>query len=332
MKSSRHSKAVLACGLAVVLATAACGSSSGGSSGANGTKAQKKSLILVVGNASDAFYVTMGCGAKAAAEAGGATIQVQGAQQFDATLQRPIMQAAITKHPDALLAVPTDQKAFTPMFEQAKAQGTKIVTVDQVLDSTVPVTQIASDNILGGEIAAKALNDLLKGRKGKVLVLPTDPGVRTTDERAQGFQKAMQGQSNIEVLPLQYTNNDPAKAVSIVNSMLAAHKDLIGIFATNVNGGLGAATALGNAGTRKEGVVLIEADATPTQVTALKQGTVASLISQKPYEMGQLAVKSALDALAGKPLPAHIATKWVIVTKETLSTPEVQGAIYKGGC
>lgn len=64
----------------------------------------------------------------------------------------------------------------------------------------------------------------------------------------------------------------------------------------------------------------------------MKQGTVRSLIAQKPYEMGQMAVKSALDALAGKTLPAHIATKWVIVTKETISTPEVHGAIYKGGC
>lgn len=195
----------------------------------------------------------MGCGAKAAAKAGGAIIEVQGAQQFDATLQLPIMQAAITKRPNALLAVPTDQKAFTPMFERAKAQGTKVVTVDQVLDSTVPVTQIASDNILGGEIAAQALNDRLKGRKGKVLVLPTDPAVCAPPMSAPRVaRKPCGANQTIEVLPLQYTNNDPAKAVSIVNSMLAAHKDLIGIFATNVNGGEGAATALGNAGARKE--------------------------------------------------------------------------------
>ena len=102
------------------LVLAACGSSdtsssgstsaAGGASSAAGGSAGKK-ITLMVGVKGDPFYVSMECGAKEAAAKAGATLDVQGPDKFDATLQNPMLDAVSSAKPDALLVAPNDVKA-----------------------------------------------------------------------------------------------------------------------------------------------------------------------------------------------------------------------------
>ncbi|TJV87978.1 MAG: sugar ABC transporter substrate-binding protein, partial [Mesorhizobium sp.] len=57
-------------------------------------------------------------------------------------------------------------------------------------EADFPLSYIASDNILGGEIAARALAKAI-GDKGKVYVSNVKPGISTTDQREEGFKKEM---------------------------------------------------------------------------------------------------------------------------------------------
>ena len=177
-------------GTATPAASAAASAAAGGSAGAGGGTATGKNITLMVGVKGDPFYVSMECGAREAATAAGATLNVQGPDKFDATLQNPMLDAVAAAKPDALLVAPNDVKASVGPLKNIQDAGTKVVLVDTVVDDpSIGVSRIATDNELGGEKAAEALATLGLGKGAKVLVISTDPGVSSVDARVAGFDE-----------------------------------------------------------------------------------------------------------------------------------------------
>jgi len=310
---------------------AGCGSnkgSGGGAASGGGTKAYK--LTLIQGVKGDEFYISMACGAQATAKAAGATLDVTGPDKFDATLQAPVIDAVIAKKPDAVLVAPNDVSASIAPLTQMKQAGIKVVEVDtHVDDPSISVSKIASDNLGGGREAAKALAKLTGG-KGSVLVINVKPGISTTDQRQQGFEEEIKSTPGLKYLGAQFNQDEPAKAAAIVTATLAAHKDLAGIFATNLFAAEGAATGLRNAGAKN--VKIVGFDAGPKQVEDLRSGIVQALVAQKPLEIGKLGVEQAIHALKGEPVQATIQTGFVVATKDNLDSPDISRYLYKSSC
>ena len=76
-------------------------------------KAKKNYKIsFIQGVAGDKFYITMHCGIQAEAKKLGVTVNTQGPQKFDPTLQKPILDSVVASKPDAILIAPTDVKAM----------------------------------------------------------------------------------------------------------------------------------------------------------------------------------------------------------------------------
>jgi ribose transport system substrate-binding protein len=299
------------------------GSSSSGSSGGKNYK-----MTLIAGVKGDEFYITMNCGAQEEAKKLGVSLDFQGPDKFDASLQTPIVDAVTAKSPDAILIAPTDTKALFAPITQA-AQNSKIVLVDTTLDDpSMAVSQIASDNVAGGKTAGETLLKLIGG-KGSVMVVNVKPGISTTDQRGQGFEEAVKGQDGVTYLGQEYDNDDPAKAASIVTATLSKHPDLKGIFATNLFSAEGSATALRQAGKLGD-VKIVGFDAGPKQVQDLKDGLVQALIAQKPADIGAQGVEQAYNALQGKSTTPKIGTDSVSITKDNLA--DNQDALYKSSC
>ncbi|SEG55936.1 monosaccharide ABC transporter substrate-binding protein, CUT2 family [Actinacidiphila yanglinensis] len=311
--------------LALVAATtAACG---GGSSGSG-----SKSLEMITGVKSDPFYITMACAAQQEAKKRGVKLTVNGSAQWDVAVQRPIIDSVAAKHPSGLLISPVDTAALTPSLNQMQNAGTKIVLVDTtVSDASIGVSRISSDNVAGGRAAAKALAKLM-GDKGSAIVISVKPGVSTTDERTKGFDEEMKANHpNITLLPVLYDNDLPATAASQIQSTLAAHPDLGGVFAGNTNTAQGISTGLQAAG--KQGKVKVAAfDAEPDEVTSLKTGTLDVLVAQDPARIGTEGVDQALAAIDKKKVTASIGTDMVAITKANLDSASVGKYLYKDAC
>ncbi|HET9377613.1 MAG TPA: ABC transporter substrate-binding protein [Chthoniobacterales bacterium] len=289
---------------------------------------QGKTIVFVPGVMGNAFYVTMERGIRAEAAKYGFKIDIQGAQQFDPTLQTPIVNAVVASKPAGLIVAPTDSKALFVPISQAVDAGIKVALVDTTLDDTSKVvTAIATDNAAGGAAAADALAKLI-GEKGKVLVIAFQAGASTSDQRQKGFENEIKKYPNINYIGFQISNNDPSKAAAEVESTLTAHPDLAGIFATNDRSAEGTATALRVAD--KVGVVkVVGFDAGETQIKQLKDGLVQALIAQQPYQIGVDGVDAIANALTGKNVEHSVITETVTVTKDNLQEPEVQKALYK---
>ena len=325
----RRKPAVLAVGLAgLCLTVAACGGDDSSSSSSGSSGGGTKKMTLVAGVKGDEFYITMNCGAQAEAKKLGVSLDFQGPDQFDPTLQTPIVNAIAAKKPDALLVAPTDSKAMYVPIKQVADAGSKVVLVDTTLDqSDFAVSQIASDNEAGGRAAAQGLAKLMGG-KGKVFVVNVKPGISTTDLRAKGFEEEAK-KLGLDYVGVDYSQDQPDKAAAIVKAQLAKNPDLKGIFATNLFSAEGSASGLKEAG--KQGAVkIVSFDAGPKQVQDLKDGILQALVAQKPADIGAQGVQQAVAALDGKPTTPKIATGSVILTKDNLA--QNQDAVYQSNC
>ncbi len=319
--------------MAAVLVLSACGTGQVGQDGSDGGQPDpgNKRLALVPGVQNEPFYISMQCGAEAEAKALGYTVDTNAPQKFDATLQEPIVTGLGADKPAALLIAPTDDVAMTEPIRQVKDLGVKIVEVDTSLqDRSLAVSTITSNNEQGGKLAAQTLAELAGDKKGSVLVLDTIAGTSTTNARAKGFFAELKNHPNLKPAgDAQFTQNEPDQAASKVTAALAATPDLIGIFATNLNTGEGAATGLRNAG-RTGAVSLVGFDASPSEVDGLRSGDFQALIAQDPATIGKEGVRQAVAALKGEPVKRDIEAPLVAITKENMDQNEKY--FYKTSC
>jgi ribose transport system substrate-binding protein len=294
-------------------------------------KASKNyNLQFIQGVAGDEFYITMQCGMQAEAAKLGVSVKTQGAQKFDPTLQKPILDSVVASKPDAILIAPTDVTAMQGPLNQAADAGIKIVLVDTtVKDPSIAVSAIASDNEGGGRAAFEAIKQL-NPNGGKVMVMSVNPGISTTDLRAKGFEDAVKEDSKFSYLGVQYSKNEPAIAAQLIGAALQKDPDLVGVFAANLFSAEGTATGVRQAG-KQEQVKIVSFDAGPNQVKALKEGTVQALVAQQPALIGQYGIDAAVTALEGGQAAPKVQTGFEIITRDNVDG-EGAAAIYKSSC
>lgn len=291
-----------------------------------------ENIVFIQGVKGDGFYITMDCGIKAAVKKAGANLKTVGPAKFDATLQKPILDAIVASNPDAILIAPNDVNAMQKPLENAAKKGIEIVLVDTtVKNPKFAASQISSNNFAGGQEAFKAVQNLVPGG-GKVLGIGVKPGISTTDARDAGFKAAVEKSGGkYTFIGQEYSDNEPAKAAQITTAAIAANPDLKAIFASNLFSAQGAATGIKQAG--KEGeIVVIGFDAGPDQVKALKAGTVQALIAQQPATIGARGVQEALKALNGQKNTKKITTGFTILTKANVDTAAGKAGQYLSKC
>jgi ribose transport system substrate-binding protein len=293
-------------------------------------------IALIPGLTTDAFYITMRKGAEAAAKAVGAKLVFQGAPDFNPVTQVPVLDAIIAKKPDAILIAPTDKDQLIQPLKKANEAGIPVITVDTFIGSGVyqtgagdadfPLAYIASDNLLGGAIAARALAKAV-GEKGKVYVSNVKPGISTTDQREEGFKAEMKKFPNIEVLETQYNDDDANKAASQLQAVFARNSDLDGVFGANLFSALGAANGVQQAG--QTGKIRVVAFDAPTSIVDnINSGLVDLAIAQHPAEIGYFGVMAAYAHLTGNSIPTSIGTGFTVIDKSNVTDKNVAKYIY----
>ena len=299
--------------------------------------AKKFTIALIPGLTTDAFYITMRKGAQAAADALGVNLVFQGAPDFNPVTQVPVLDAVIARHPDAILIAPTDKVQLVQPLKKAFDAGIPVITVDTFVgtghyqtgagDADFPLSYIASDNVLGGEIAARALAKAIGG-EGKVYVSNVKPGISTTDQREEGFKQAMKAEfPKITVLETQFNDDDANKAASQLQGVMARNSDLKGVFGANLFSALGAATGVKQAGMTGK-IRVVAFDAPSSIVDNINSGLVDVAIAQHPAEIGYYGVVSAYAHLTGNSIPVAIGTGFTVIDKANVTDPNVAKYIY----
>jgi ribose transport system substrate-binding protein len=318
------------CAAALSLATAVAACSSSNPSGAAGNSTQPVKSVALIGGVRDSpFYAAIDCGAKTEARRLGVSYSYSAPATFDAAAQQPILSSVVAQGPQAILIAPTDKTALFQPMRQAKSAGSNLITVDTRLDDPADLSsQISSDNIAGGALAADTMAKQI-GERGKVVAISEPPGSSTDDQRVQGFLQEMKAKyPNITVLTTQYADHSAQATATAVASVLSANPDLKGVFAVDNFTGDGAPIGVRNANARST-VKIVAFDAQPSQVQALKAGDIDAIISQNPYDMGVLGVQYAVDLGQGKTIPKDKITGLVAITKDNVDASQMTPYIYR---
>jgi ribose transport system substrate-binding protein len=284
----------------------------------------------------DPFYFTMQRGAQQAATDLGVELVVQIPDQWNATVQTPMLDAMVARGDlDFLFLAPVDKEAMIAPLQKASESGLPMLTVDTFIGDgdyaggpvTFPLSFIASDNKLGGVIACEALVEAIGG-KGKVYIQNVKPGISSTDAREEGCKEAIAKHSDVTLVGVDYNDDDPSKAQTQVEAMLQKEADLAGIFGTNVFSAQGAGQVVANKGLSGK-VKVVAFDATETAIEMLKANTVDMVIAQKPGDMGYLATLMAMAYMNGvTSIPTSIPTGYAIITRDNMDDPNVARFFY----
>ena len=227
-------------------------------------------IVFMPGTVDDPFFVTMDNGMMAEAKKLGVSVNWQGPPLYEPSLQIPILESVLAEHPDFVLISPTDDKALIAPMEQLKAAGIPVMTLDSdVLNKSVRLGNITSDDMLGGEDASAILAKAL-GSHGEVAMFSmTRPALSQRTSARRGSLQGIRKFARDRVPGTWHNNDDPTAAAAQATGLLSRYPKLDGIFASDDDQGAGAAIAVKSAG---RNVKIVAFDAEPEQVTDLKRG------------------------------------------------------------
>ncbi len=274
------------------------------------------------------FWQSVKAGSEKAAKDFNVTITFEGPEsESQVDKQIEMLQAALDKKPAGICLAALDSKAAIPLLQKAQAQGIPVVGFDSGVDSDIPVTTAATDNVAAAAYAADMMAKLI-GDSGEVAVLVHDQTSRTGIDRRDGFVNQMKNKHpNITIVDVQYGAGDPQKSTDIAKAVIQGHPNLKGYFGANEGSMKGVMNAVKEL--NKEGkIVMIGYDAGKQLKDEVRAGIVAGAITQDPVQIGYKCVESVVKALKGETLPKNIDTGFKWWDKTNMDNPDIAPLLY----
>ncbi|PTV98500.1 ribose transport system substrate-binding protein [Halanaerobium saccharolyticum] len=277
-----------------------------------GVAAQDVKLGLAVSTLNNPFFVDLKDGAESMAEEMGVEILTVDAQD-DAASQLSSVEDLLIKQIDVLIVNPVDGNAVVSAITAANDAGVPVITVDRGAEGGDVVSHIASDNVAGGEMAGDFIAEQL-GEEGKVVELQGIPGTSAARDRGEGFNKAMDKYSGMEVIARQPAGFDRAEGMTVMENILQGNPEIDAVFAHNDNMALGAMEAIAAAG-RSDEIMIVGFDAIDDARDAVAEGKMAATVAQKPDLMGEMAVETAIKVANGEEVDEYTPVPLELITE-----------------
>lgn len=270
---------------------------------------ESKKIGLIVSTLNNPFFVDLKKGVEQEAEKLGYEVVVLDSQN-DPAKEVSNMEDITVKNVDLVLLNPVDSDSAVASVMIANNANLPVMTVDRVANGGMVISHIASDNIAGGDMAAKFLIDKL-GNKGNIVELEGIAGSSATRDRGKGFDDGV-ADSNLKIISKQSADFDRTKGLTVMENIIQAKGDIDAVFAQNDEMALGASKALADA--NMNDVLVVGFDATDDAVDAVKQGTMAATVAQQPILIGETAVKQAVEYLQGDKVEEFVPVELKLIT------------------
>jgi ribose transport system substrate-binding protein len=220
-------------------------------------------------------------GWKWAGEALGVKAEYVGPAEIDANAEAAALDQAIARKPAGIAVLAWDP-VLQPGIDKAIDAGIPVVTICADQSNSKRLAFIGSSQqqlgYMGGMGVAEAI-----GGKGQVAILSL-PGTQIFDEREQGFRDAFAQFPDIEVVQVGDTKADIAIAVSAAKDILQKYPDLAAFVGTDSTAGMGAATAVKEAGLVGK-VATVAMDRNSDVLQAIADGVLTASVAQDDAAM-----------------------------------------------
>src|SRR3954452_11180464 len=194
--SLRRFPIIMAAAIVVALGVAACGGSdtktvtvaapTAADTGGGSNTGKKVRIIASVPPTDHGWLGAISKNAKAAAEQFD-DVDFELLEAADADSQAQQIEQAIAKKPDALVVLPQDGAALTPVARRAEQAGIPVVNIDRLFTTPDAATStVLGDNYQIGMLAG----DYIAGQtkcNGNVVEIQGLAGISVTEDRSKGF-------------------------------------------------------------------------------------------------------------------------------------------------
>ncbi|MFC1236463.1 ribose ABC transporter substrate-binding protein RbsB [Vibrio sp. DW001] len=266
-------------------------------------------IAVVVSTLNNPFFVSMKDGAEKKAKELGYKLIVLDSQN-DPSKELSNVEDLTVRGVKAILINPTDSDAVSNAIRMINGTNIPVLTLDRGASRGKVASHIASDNVVGGELAGNFIVEAI-GDNAKVIQLEGIAGTSAARERGEGFMNAVKG-SKMELLATQPADFDRTKGLNVMENLLAANPDVQAVFAQNDEMALGALRAVQASG---KDVMIIGFDGTDDGIAAVKRGDLAATVAQQPELIGALGVETADKILKGETVETYIPVPLKLVLK-----------------
>jgi len=242
--------------------------------------------------------------------------------QSKVDVQISLMDTAITQGVDAIFLQPADSVAIAPSIKKATDAGIPVLTLN--IDSTqAHAAHIEMNHYFGAIDIADAMGKAMGG-KGNVVILNAPPGIIIRDQRTNGFKKGLEKYPDIKVIADQSAEWDRKKAADVLSSLMAANKDIAGVYGVNDEMALGAVDVLKSKNLIGK-VVVFGNDGEKAALESIEAGELTGTQYTDVYQQGRFAGSVATVLATGGVNPSafaqqsHLLMPYFILTKDNVS-------------
>ena len=169
----------------------------------------------------------------------------------DADSQAQQIEQAIAQKPDALVVLPQDGAALTPVAQKAEAAGIPVVNIDRLFSTPDAATAtILGDNYQIGVLAADYISDQLKC-EGNVVEIQGLAGISVTTDRSKGFTDELKKacpNGGIKIVASQPGDFNPDTGLKVMENILQAQPQIDAVYTHDDDMAQGVVQAIRNAG------------------------------------------------------------------------------------
>ena len=271
------------------------------------------------------FWSVVGQGIRDAAREFDLEVEISGPRyEKEISRQINILDSVIAKNPPLIILAASDYIRLADSVERAHAQGIPVITLDSGIDSDLPVCFVATDNVEAGIRAGEEMKRLLIDHDRKKLAIVSHiRETATAIEREKGVRYAL---GDDDIIASVDCDVDDSIAYQLTMELME-NEELGGIVALNEVVTLGAARAVRDAG-RKGEVLIVGFDNAEEELAFLEEGIIQATVVQRPYNMGYLSVKAAVNHLQNKRVAPLVDTGSVLITKENMFERQYQELLF----
>ncbi|WP_205699407.1 substrate-binding domain-containing protein [Conexibacter sp. SYSU D00693] len=257
MTFKRRATALAGAGL-LALGVAACGDSetktvtvsAAPASGTADDSGRKVTIIASVPPTDHGWLGAISKNAKAAADKF-QDVEFSLLEAADADSQAQQIEQAIARKPDALVVLPQDGEALTPVAQKAERAGIPVVNIDRLFSKPDAATStILGDNYQIGVLAAGYIAEQLKCQ-GNVVEIQGLAGISVTEDRSKGFTDELKKRcpnGGVKVVARQPGDFNPDTGLKVMENILQAQKKIDAVYTHDDDMAQGVVQAIRNAG------------------------------------------------------------------------------------
>jgi ribose transport system substrate-binding protein len=294
------------------------------------SRPEKQPLVIVVLKTSDQsvdFWQSVRAGVNSAAKEFNVKVEIKAPQnETDIDGEIKILQDSIKEKPNAIVLAALDYNLCIPVCQQIVKSGIKLITMDSGINSNIPLSFVATDNIEASKNQGKELSSLLN-TNSKIAIISIVNGASTAMDRENGLKLGLTKQQVENIVGTYYSNSLKSTAYDITKQLLLNHPDIEGIAALNEQGASGAAEAISELGLSGK-VKLVGFDSSIEEIKYIESGTIQATVIQKPFNMGYIAVKTSYQAINHISVSKRINTGSQLITKSNMYSIENQKLLF----